>query len=134
VLPDVKGPSVAKLVAKSVRASAYGRSFTGFRRKKISQQITLWVPKSRRQAANRALQLGVSRSWASREANASGTRNIIADLFKRHRERLELLFDRTLAVIDDAMEARQFLVMNRVLVEVGPITACGSKPWLCSFG
>ncbi|MEO5950901.1 MAG: hypothetical protein ABIQ44_00355 [Chloroflexia bacterium] len=67
-----------------------------------------------------ARQLGVSRSWASREANASGTRNLLAVLLEFHRERLEALFDRTLEVIGDAMKARQFLVVNRVLVDVGP--------------
>jgi hypothetical protein len=61
----------------------------------------------------------VSRSWASREANAPGTRNLIAELLE-HRERLTALFDQTLDVIEDAMNARQFLVVNRVLVDVGP--------------
>jgi hypothetical protein len=34
-----------------------------------------------------AQQLGVSRSWASREANAPGTRNLIAELLELRRER-----------------------------------------------
>jgi hypothetical protein len=34
-----------------------------------------------------ARQLGVSRSWASREANAPGTRNLIAELPELRRER-----------------------------------------------
>ena len=67
-----------------------------------------------------ARQLGVSRSWASREANAPGTRNLLAELLEHHRERLIALFDRTLDVIEDAMKARQFLVANRVLVDLGP--------------
>ena len=62
----------------------------------------------------------MSRSWASREANAPGTRILIADIFELRRERLIALFDRTLDVIEDAMKARQFLVVNRVLVDVGP--------------
>jgi len=62
----------------------------------------------------------VSRSWASREANAPGTRNLIAELLEPYRERLDALFDQTLDVIEDAMKARQFLVVNRVLVDVGP--------------
>jgi len=32
-----------------------------------------------------ARQLGVSRSWASREANAAGTRFLIAELLDPHR-------------------------------------------------
>jgi hypothetical protein len=62
----------------------------------------------------------VSRSWASREANAPGTRILIADLFELCRERVKALFDQTLDVIEDAMKARQFLVVNHVLVDVGP--------------
>jgi hypothetical protein len=67
-----------------------------------------------------ARQLGVSRSWASREANAPGTRNLLAELLEHHRERLNALFDQALDVIEDAMNARHFLVVNRVLVDVGP--------------
>jgi hypothetical protein len=33
---------------------------------------------------------------------------------------VKALFDQTLDVIEDAMNARQFLVVNRVLVDVGP--------------
>jgi hypothetical protein len=58
--------------------------------------------------------------WASREANAPGTRNLLAELLELHRERLNALCDQTLDVIEDAMKARQFLVVNRVLVDVGP--------------
>jgi hypothetical protein len=46
-----------------------------------------------------ARQLGVSRSWASREANAPGTRTLIAELLDARREQLSALFDRTLKVI-----------------------------------
>jgi hypothetical protein len=67
-----------------------------------------------------ARQLNVSRSWASREANAPGTRILIADLFELCRERVNALCDQALDVIEDAMKARQFLVVNRVLVDVGP--------------
>jgi hypothetical protein len=67
-----------------------------------------------------ARHLGVSRSWASREANAPGTRILIAEVFELRRERVNALFDQTLDVIEDAMNARQFLVVNRVLVDVGP--------------
>jgi hypothetical protein len=41
-----------------------------------------------------ARQLNVSRSWASREANAPGTRNLLAELLELHRERLNALLIR----------------------------------------
>jgi hypothetical protein len=57
-----------------------------------------------------ARQLGVSRSWASREANAPDTRHLLP----------ELLEIGPLDVVEDAMKARLFSVVNRVLVDVGP--------------
>ena len=54
------------------------------------------------------------------EANAAGTRNLLAELLDGPRERLNALFDQTLDVIEDATNARQFLVVNRVLVDAGP--------------
>jgi hypothetical protein len=51
-----------------------------------------------------ARQLGVSRSWASREAHAPGTRILVAELLNSQRERLSALFDQTLDVIKDAFK------------------------------
>jgi hypothetical protein len=67
-----------------------------------------------------ARQLGVSRSWASREANAPGTRLLIAQLLAPHRERLSVLFDKTLDVIEDALKARKTYLVRGVLVDGGP--------------
>ena len=67
-----------------------------------------------------ARQLGVSRSWASREANAPGTRIFIADIFELCRERVKALFDQTLDVIEDAMKARKIFVVKGVIVDGGP--------------
>ena len=67
-----------------------------------------------------ARQLGVSRSWASREANAHGTRIFIADRFELCRERMYALFDQTLDVIEDAMKARKIFVVKGVIVDGGP--------------
>jgi hypothetical protein len=67
-----------------------------------------------------ARQLGVSRSWASREANAPGTRILIAELLEPHRERMSALFDKTLAVIDDAFQSCKILVVKGVVVDGGP--------------
>ena len=52
-----------------------------------------------------ARELNVSRSWASREENAPGTRILIADIFELRRERMNALCDQTLDVIEDAMKA-----------------------------
>jgi hypothetical protein len=38
-----------------------------------------------------ARELNVSRSWASREANAPGTRQLIMELLEPHRERMNAL-------------------------------------------
>jgi hypothetical protein len=67
-----------------------------------------------------ARQLGVSRSWASREANASGTRILIAELLEARCERLSALFDKTLEVIEDAFQARKIFVVRGVVVDGGP--------------
>ena len=45
------------------------------------------------QIAAVARRLGVSRSWASREANAPETRLMLAALFARHAERMGQLLD-----------------------------------------
>ncbi len=67
-----------------------------------------------------ARQLGVSRSWASREANARGTRVLIAELFESRRERISRVFDQVLAVIEDAFEARKGFVVKGAIVDAGP--------------
>ena len=66
-----------------------------------------------------ARQLGVSRSWASREANAPGTRILIAELLDYQRERLSALFDQTLDLIKDAFQARKIFVVRGVVVDGG---------------
>jgi hypothetical protein len=59
----------------------------------------------------------VSRSWASREANAPGTRILIAELLDA--QRLSALFDQTLDLIKDAFQARKIFVMGGVLIDGG---------------
>ncbi len=61
----------------------------------------------------------MSRSWASREANAAGTPLLIAELLAPHRERLSRLFDQMLDVIEDAFQARKIFVVRGVLVDGG---------------
>jgi hypothetical protein len=70
--------------------------------------------------ATAARQLGVSRSWASREANAPGTRLLIAQLLAPHRERLGVLFDQTLDVIEGAFQARKIFLVKGVVVDGRP--------------
>jgi hypothetical protein len=62
----------------------------------------------------------VSRSWAGREANARGTRILIAELLDSQRERLSALFDQTLDLIKDAFGARKIFLVRGVLVDGGP--------------
>jgi hypothetical protein len=62
----------------------------------------------------------VSRSWASREANAPGTRILVAQLLDSQRERMNELFDQTLNVIKDAFQARKAFVVRSVIVDGGP--------------
>jgi hypothetical protein len=67
-----------------------------------------------------AQQIAISRSWASREANAPGTRLLISELLAANRERISAVFDRTLDLIEDAIEARNTLVVKGALVDGGP--------------
>jgi hypothetical protein len=62
----------------------------------------------------------VSRSWASREANAPGTRILIAELLEAHREQLNELFSLTLDLIKDAFQTRKIFLVRGVLLDGGP--------------
>jgi len=74
-----------------------------------------------------ARQLGVSRSWASREANAPGTRLLTAQLLAPHRERLSRLFDQTLDVIEDAFQARKSFVVKGTPLRLSCFPNAGSR-------
>jgi hypothetical protein len=68
-----------------------------------------------------ARQLGISREWASRIANAPETQQIIASLANAHLERLYDLFDAALTVIERAYRARRRKVLNNgEIIDVGP--------------
>jgi hypothetical protein len=56
-----------------------------------------------------ARELGVSRSWASREANAPETRLVVADLFERNAEKINGLIRQALAVIQNGLDATKLL-------------------------
>jgi hypothetical protein len=86
-----------------------------------------FVRSPRATAATAARQLGVSRSWASREANAPNTRVLIEELLETRREPLSELFDQMLEVIEDAFEARKIFFVKGAIVDGGPDHTCGSK-------
>jgi hypothetical protein len=59
-------------------------------------------------------------SSACREANAPGTRLLIAEVLDSQREQLSALFDQTLEIINDAFQARKIFVVRGVTVDGGP--------------
>jgi len=67
-----------------------------------------------------ARQLNVSRSWASREANAPGTRFILAKAFEANRQQMSEVFDLTLNAIREAMTARKLVLLDGSFVDCGP--------------
>jgi hypothetical protein len=70
--------------------------------------------------AHIARQIGVSRSWASREAHSPGVRNILARLLEERREEIERLFDQSLTAIEEALQARRVYVRRGQIVDRGP--------------
>ena len=70
--------------------------------------------------AHIARQLGVSRSWASREAHSPGVRNILAQLIEERKEEIERLFDHSLTAIEEAFGARPVYVRRGQIVDGGP--------------
>jgi hypothetical protein len=67
-----------------------------------------------------AKQLAASRSWSSREANALGTRQLLAELLVPYRERMKEVFGQVLEAMKDALEARKIFVVKGVIVDGGP--------------
>jgi hypothetical protein len=67
-----------------------------------------------------ARQLGISREWASRIANAPETQQIITLLVQAHAERMCDLFDAGLKVIKDAFRARRKALRKGEVVDLGP--------------
>jgi hypothetical protein len=63
-------------------------------------------------------QIGVSRSWASREAHTQQTRDIITDLLSRRAGELRALFDRSLDIIEEALSAEKLVMTSRSGSEV----------------
>lgn len=71
------------------------------RRQKIAAGVVSGKP-----IAGIARETGVSRSWASREANSPQTKVLIAELLDEHRDRVRKLVGKALDVIDDAFTAK----------------------------
>lgn len=74
-------------------------------RKKRRQKIAAGVIAGKAIAAV-ARDEGVSRSWASREANCTETKVIIASMLDRHVDKLEVLVGKALVAIHDAFRAK----------------------------
>src|SRR4051794_2567513 len=67
-----------------------------------------------------ARELGVSRSWASREANSPGVRNITGELIWAHREKIKELLMLSAKAIEGALDARNEYVRRGRILEGGP--------------
>ena len=67
-----------------------------------------------------ARQLGISREWASRIANAPETQQIVASLVNAQLERLYALFEAGLTVIERAFRARRKVMNKGEIVDLGP--------------
>jgi hypothetical protein len=67
-----------------------------------------------------ARELGISREWASKIANAPETQQIIASLAQAHLERIYDLFDQALQVIQQAFRARRRGLQQGQVVDLGP--------------
>jgi hypothetical protein len=64
---------------------------------------------ARKPIATVARQLGVTRSWASREAHAAETGDLIGQLLLGHKDRLEALFTSALGAMDVLLDAQAIL-------------------------
>ena len=65
-----------------------------------------------------ARRLGVSRSWASREANAPETRLMLVALFERHAQRMGQLLDQALTTIEVALQATKQIRFSGQVLEI----------------
>ena len=67
--------------------------------------------------ADAARQVGVSRSWASREAHSAGVRNIIAEAIMANAEKVAALFGSALDAVEEALGARrEYRYRGRTLI------------------
>jgi hypothetical protein len=67
-----------------------------------------------------AKELGISREWASRQANAPETRQLIVSLLAGELERVHQLFDEALKAIQQALHARRRGLSEGEVVDLGP--------------
>jgi hypothetical protein len=65
-----------------------------------------------------AAEESISRSWASKEANAPSTRLAIAALLDRHRDVVEPLITEALTVIKQSLSAAQFSVQKITTIDL----------------
>jgi hypothetical protein len=67
-----------------------------------------------------ARELGVTRSWASREAHAPGTRELVDALADQYREVIDALLESLLNTIAPALRARKFVMHDGNRIDMGP--------------
>jgi hypothetical protein len=67
-----------------------------------------------------ARELGVSRSWASREAHSAGVRDLIADAIWKHRELVEVAFVEAVQAIRESFAAHTECRRGRRILHGGP--------------
>ena len=109
---DRRGASVTNArTAKPSVPHGYGRAFTACSCPKRSVRSLRMRAQDRNSRQTRHV---------ANRGRAGGTRSLLAGLFEQRRERLEMLCDQTLDVTADGMKARQFLVLNLVLIDAGP--------------
>jgi hypothetical protein len=86
------------------------------RRQKIAAKVVAGKP-----IAEIAREEGISRTWASQEANAPGTRVLIADMIDRHRDEMAELGGLAIKAVREAFEAKKILIDKfGVEVDCGP--------------
>jgi len=73
-----------------------------------------------RPIAEVARELGVSRSWASREPYAPGTGDLVNALVAEHWQHIHALLNATLGVIEDALSARKIKCGVGEVLDLGP--------------
>lgn len=63
---------------------------------------------------------GISRAWAGKELDAPESRQIISSLVDQSLDRITILYNKALGVIDDALGAMATVNFQGVPVELGP--------------
>lgn len=101
----------------------------GISAKRASRRKAIAAAQASGQALTKtARQLKVSREYATREANATGTRLVLADLLRPHAAKIEELIARSVQVLGEALKAECSYVLRngKVLKSVDHRTRLGA--------